>query len=658
MLTLILQKLCIGSHSLELVVSPDTFRNELYASTTANSTTDFTLTALISHRAHIQTRRQDASAPDEALAQLQQSRDLYHREKQAKQTNFTNSSLLAVPTSRLEAAKKERAVRKPEIAQNNGRSPLPPASSSLAANGTATSPQASPMAPVTEEQIRLRSMKKVVLHLLAIKPLTLDNIQRRTQIPRLALQAVLEKTAKPSGSMWQLSDRAHQDLDVWAFAYTSTEQRQSAIDNAIKAFDRLRLSKDDGRWQTLLPEKERGTGIVLSKLRLTPGSTNSGLTPRSLQASPLPAANIGGGHTPRPANSKSNVVKRLLSKDPKRARAIEEAREKKRKVREVPADENTPRPNKRPATAKNRVAKSNFKSAEMVMSSDDEDDNGKLTSASTQKGVKKSGPSGSSSNNSSGDASQPSSQAVKPAAAKKPDPTPASPQSTSRKPAPSPLTTPYNGVNSDRLRSPTKNTYTHAGTMSTRPHVPSPLGAARPRLASDFNEGSLAAAATGLPRKESAGAAAHETARGPGTTEGSKSDTTRPRPSAGPPAPRSPPVARDPAPATTTPSSASLSPATASPPAPRPAPESHHIALARKFRDKYYPAYDRLYSDLLRRQAAGEHVADSERRRLWKMHLRLSEIKEDLAKGRVGRAGAAGAAGGAAAAAAREEESG
>merc|ERR1711881_404091 len=48
----------------------------------------------------------------------------------------------------------------------------------------------------------------------------------------------------------------------------SEEDRQAAIENAIRAFDRMRLPKDDPLWQKLLPKADRGKGITLSKLAL------------------------------------------------------------------------------------------------------------------------------------------------------------------------------------------------------------------------------------------------------------------------------------------------------------------------------------------------------------------------------------------------------
>ena len=53
-------------------------------------------------------------------------------------------------------------------------------------------------------------------------------------------------------------------------AILSQELRQSVIDNAVRVFDRLRISPEDQQWQMLLPKHDRGKGITLSKLKLNP----------------------------------------------------------------------------------------------------------------------------------------------------------------------------------------------------------------------------------------------------------------------------------------------------------------------------------------------------------------------------------------------------
>ena len=55
------------------------------------------------------------------------------------------------------------------------------------------------------------------------------------------------------------------------------------------------------------------------------------------------------------------------------------------------------------------------------------------------------------------------------------------------------------------------------------------------------------------------------------------------------------------------------------------------IEKARKFRERYYPAYTKHYDDISERQAKGETVGQDELDRLWKMHNRLEELKREIA---------------------------
>lgn len=121
---------------------------------------------------------------------------------------------------------------------------------------------------------RNQAQRFALLHFLAIGPSPEAVIVKKTAIPRLECIQLLGKVAKQSEpGVWQLGERWFKELDVWQFPYPSQQQRQNAIDNAIRAFDRQRLSREDKVWQVLLPKEERGKGKILSKLYLTGGLT-------------------------------------------------------------------------------------------------------------------------------------------------------------------------------------------------------------------------------------------------------------------------------------------------------------------------------------------------------------------------------------------------
>ena len=66
---------------------------------------------------------------------------------------------------------------------------------------------------------------------------------------------------------WELRKNFYKELDVWRYKYDSEEDRQRAIDNAVRVYDKMRLGVSEPEWDRLLPKEERGTGKCLSKLQ-------------------------------------------------------------------------------------------------------------------------------------------------------------------------------------------------------------------------------------------------------------------------------------------------------------------------------------------------------------------------------------------------------
>lgn len=113
-----------------------------------------------------------------------------------------------------------------------------------------------------------------LIHLLAMKPTSTLDLMRTARMtnPNL-LEELLDKVARLESEKWKLLDRSYKRLTVWDFAYETQEDRQMAIDNAIKAYDRMRIGAQENLWQLLLPQGERGKRILLSRLHLdAPGS--------------------------------------------------------------------------------------------------------------------------------------------------------------------------------------------------------------------------------------------------------------------------------------------------------------------------------------------------------------------------------------------------
>ena len=143
-----------------------------------------------------------------------------------------------------------------------------------------------------EEKIRLAAIKIPVIHLLASEPHEPKQLVAKLRVKRADLDLVLMKVAQDvDGGKKKLRDRAFRDLDVWKFPYQSQSDRQKAIDHAISAFDRQRIGKSDNVWQMLLAKEDRGKDINLSRLNFDKPLTTGNLTPK------VPERSTDGGST-------------------------------------------------------------------------------------------------------------------------------------------------------------------------------------------------------------------------------------------------------------------------------------------------------------------------------------------------------------------------
>ncbi|KAF2211668.1 hypothetical protein CERZMDRAFT_112392 [Cercospora zeae-maydis SCOH1-5] len=490
-------KIRLGKRTIDLTISPEAFEHELFSATAA-SLTDLQFAGVVGHRAELKASedRKQSLGSDAALAALQSSLATYHQEKAAKSVVVTNS-IFGTPKGRFEAQRDHKSAHRRGLSGSQHASP------SLSASGTPRMGAAPTSAPSNESSLRLKAMRKPLIHLLAIEPLTVEDIARKTRIPKPELEDILSKIGKADGKKTGLIDRAYKDLDVWNFAYSTQEERQAAIDNAVRAYDRQRIGKEEQLWQMLLPEERRNKGEYLSKLHI---GASSHLTPNP-GASPLPPSGGGGdvddkqvrsaAGTPKIGPAKSDLMKKL-AKNPKQ-RAIEEAKEKKRKEREAAkADSDREgRPAKKPrTTAAKPKANPKVKSAEIVQSSsEDEPSSSQPKPAPVKRGPPanaaakakpKPVPSTSASSNDVPEKRNP----AKPVAAAKPKAGTASARATP------------NGSSTAKAKASTLAKSTPNGLQAPasqknqlspnkprhRPTAPSPLGAARPRVASDVSD--------------------------------------------------------------------------------------------------------------------------------------------------------------------------
>lgn len=147
-----------------------------------------------------------------------------------------------------------------------------------------------------------QAQRFALLHLLAVRPLSVQTASDQTKISKGEVSQIFDTVAERSEnhSELQLIPRRFKELDVWRFPYASSKDRAAAIENAVRAFDRLRLSPSDPLWQRLLPKEERNKGKTLSRL---PGH-------RELLGSRLNNQSKSTHNSPDPA--KANIMARRL----------------------------------------------------------------------------------------------------------------------------------------------------------------------------------------------------------------------------------------------------------------------------------------------------------------------------------------------------------
>jgi RNA polymerase II elongation factor ELL len=210
-------------------------------------------------------------------------------------------------------------------------------------------------------------------------------------------KSALDKVADLENGRWVLKSKAFKELDVFSYREYSTRDRQLAIENAIRAYDKLRLNAAEPEWERLLPLEERGTGKCLSKLQakiagggIQPAKTprinvhraeESGRdTPTQLEGDNVPSdkpsnASVKGGESMTRSNSNPGATKskRVSEKEARAKRLLAKPGSKTAKSAATKPSE------KKPLGKES----TKIKSSEYVGDSDDEDDNSLVSLTAT-----------------------------------------------------------------------------------------------------------------------------------------------------------------------------------------------------------------------------------------------------------------------------------
>lgn len=244
---------------------PETHRSEIYSGSDQES---LYFTGVLSHSLEVEKAKSATAGTDQALAELEEKLNAHERGKESKKTHIIShpdelrglrgKSSFKGPTSKAERDKDRWFF--------NLSSPNMPVSKSPAVTMT---PSSAPTVQ-SKQQEKMDAIRTPLIHLLAIRPSTVDTLARQIRCTAedclpVTEKCAIENRAKPG--KYGLKDKLYKELDVWGFKYTNLD-RDSAIQNSISAFDRMRISKTDPIWQTLLPEYQRGKGKCLSRLNL------------------------------------------------------------------------------------------------------------------------------------------------------------------------------------------------------------------------------------------------------------------------------------------------------------------------------------------------------------------------------------------------------
>ncbi|KAF3002447.1 hypothetical protein E8E13_004688 [Curvularia kusanoi] len=257
-------QLKVGDKTHVLQSSPETHTYELYTSSGTGSDHDLEFAGVVNHNLIVQEAADVTAGVDSALATLKSSMAAISEFKEANKTIVGDATPVRTPGHRRYPSTGFKPVH---LASSKVGSPLP----SMPASPMDKRPPTSQ--PSGANEAIVAALRVPVIHLLAREPASEASLAKTCRTSATTMRELLPKIAKRStqeAEKWQLTDKAFREITPYSFPYSTSEEREQAIEGAIKAFDRLRLTKDDKLWQILLPREERGQGKCLSRSKVKP----------------------------------------------------------------------------------------------------------------------------------------------------------------------------------------------------------------------------------------------------------------------------------------------------------------------------------------------------------------------------------------------------
>ncbi|KAE8451383.1 hypothetical protein EG329_004012 [Mollisiaceae sp. DMI_Dod_QoI] len=344
------------------------------------------------YRTGLNSKASEPPPKDAAIAALQNELAAQEVKKQENTIKFIKDDSMSMSGRRGGA----KATNKTKFLSQHNRSLASdttrsmPSSPSLNASGSPSlGPTSVPASTQQLEQAKLA--RKPFIHLLAVQPMTQPALRDKLpDVPKEELKQVLQKVGdlNESTGKWELRKNFYKELDVWNFEYDPVSDRQRAIDNAVKQYDKMRLAVSEPVWDRLLVKSERGTGKCLSKLQASIAQGTAARAPKIKVQKP------DGSDTPNGEDEdlfgdkniskvKGESMTRSASQPPttKAKKVSEKEAQAKRLLSKNPskaASKPAPKPTPKPAVAKKQAAqpKAGTKalSSEFVNESDEDDE--------------------------------------------------------------------------------------------------------------------------------------------------------------------------------------------------------------------------------------------------------------------------------------------
>lgn len=211
--------------------------------------------------------RKPQSDLSDDVARLKEVMDQAKTDKMENATKIVNTPLTGVKRGTTKGSKGKLLPSAKGSTMTISRS----GAASPALSGTGSPSLAPTLSSDELAKAKARELRSPIVHELAVREMSFEKLRSRWPGEEKDFKTALDKVADFDSNLQKFAMKKMywKELDVFNYEYESDEERQKAIDNAIRMYDRMRIGTSEPQWQRLLPKEERGKGKCLSKLQAT-----------------------------------------------------------------------------------------------------------------------------------------------------------------------------------------------------------------------------------------------------------------------------------------------------------------------------------------------------------------------------------------------------